>query len=227
METCRRQVIEELLNTRLVRDWLARIGCTGGRLSWIEPVTSVHMVHLFGARVEGLYVLVGDRPGRGDPIVMWQLPEILAAQAIQRGAEQFCRTANEVVHLWLKRPTGAIVPGVGGYVAVVLEYRRRIPVLRLAFQPVTTLKDQDTLSRRRNLPCECPATRATPNDDDVVVFVHVKELKADAGLHDTAVGEDGRRCQIACAIAGEEGDHGSDLLWSRHAPQRYRCVQLR
>jgi len=162
MEACRRQVVEELLNSRFVGNRFARIGCTDGRLSWIEPVASVDMVHLFGARVERLQVLVGDRPGRGDAVVMPQLPEILASQAIERGAKKFGRTADEVVHLRLKRPAVAVVPGVGGDVAVVLEYRGHIPVLGLALEPVAALEDQDALSRRRELPCERPTPAPLP-----------------------------------------------------------------
>src|SRR5215469_12244374 len=107
------------------------------------------MIHLFGPRVVRFQVLVGDRPSRGDAVVMAQLAEILAAQAVQRGAEQLGRAANEVVHLRLKWPAVAVVPGVRGYVAILVEYRGRVPVLRLAPEPVAALEDQYLLSRRR------------------------------------------------------------------------------
>ena len=77
---------------------------------------------------------------------MAQLAKVLSPQAIQRSAEQFGRAADEVVHLRLKWPAVTVVPGVGGYVAVVLEYCRRIPVLGLALEPVSALEYQDLLS---------------------------------------------------------------------------------
>jgi hypothetical protein len=105
---------------------------------------------------------------------MPQLPEILASLTIQCGAEQFGRAADVIVHLRLKRLAVTVVPGVGGYVAVALEYRRHIPVLRLALKPVSALEDQDALSRRRELPCERATTRAAADNDDVVALVHLR-----------------------------------------------------
>src|SRR6266480_5534665 len=52
-------------------------------------------------------------------------------------------------------------------------------------------------------------------------------LKADAAVHDAAIREDGCRGEIARAVSGEETDHAGDLLRARHAPQRYRRIQLR
>src|SRR4029077_15975938 len=195
-----------------------RIRRTGRGLSRIPPAQPVDIIHLLGARVVRLQVLVGDRPGRRNAVMMVQLTEILASQPIERSAEQFGRAADEVVHLWLKWPAVTVMPGIGGYVPVLLEYRRRIPVLHLALEPVAALEDQDALSRRRELPGESATARAAADDDDVVSLDHGDPLKADAGLHDSAVREDGCRSEIACAIAGEEPDHAGDLLRARHAP---------
>src|SRR5262245_41402987 len=101
------------------------------------------MIHLLRPRVVGLQVLVTDRPGRRDAVVMVEFPEILAPQTIQRSTEEFGRAADKVVHLRLKRPAITVVPGIGGDVAILLKDRRRIPVLSLALQPVATLQDQD------------------------------------------------------------------------------------
>src|SRR5215831_13165034 len=101
------------------------------------------MIHLFGPRVVRFQILIGNRPGRGDAVVMAQLAEILAAQAIQRGAEQLGRAADEVVYLRLKWLSVTVIPGVRRYVAILVEHRGCIPVLRLAPEPVAALEDQD------------------------------------------------------------------------------------
>jgi len=45
-------------------------------------------------------------------------------------------------------------------------------------------------------------------------------------VHDTAIGEDGGRCEVARPIPGKKADHPSNLLRTRHATHRYRLVQL-
>src|SRR5215468_283598 len=185
------------------------------------------MIHLFGPRVVRFQVLIGDRPGRGDAVVMAQHAEILAPQAIQRGAEQLGCAADEVVHLRLKWLAMEVIPGVWRYVAILVEYRGCIPVLHLAPEPVAALQDQNVLSRRCELPGEGAATRATADDDDVVALTHASLLKADATLHDAAVSKNRCGGEIACTISGEETEHAGDLLRSRHAPQRDGRIQLR
>src|SRR5262249_54876960 len=106
---------------------------------------------------------------------------------IQRGAEQLGRAADEVVYLRLKWLAVTVIPGVWRYVAILVEYRGRIPVLRLALEPVAALKDQNVLSRGCELPGQGAATRAAADDDEVVALTISILLKADATLHDAAV----------------------------------------
>ena len=171
------QGISELRNARLVGDRRMRIGSASGRLGRIVPPQAVNVVHVFGPCVIRLEFFIADRPGRGDAVVMAQLGEITFPQAIERGAEQLGRPAHEIMHLRLKRPAVAVVPGVGRDVAIVLEHRRRIPVVSLASEPVATLEKQDVPSRR----CEASGKRATAgsaaNDDDVEAFVHGNSIR--------------------------------------------------
>jgi hypothetical protein len=53
-----------------------------------------------------------------------------------------------------------------------------------------------------------------------VVYLAVSPLEARTALHNAAVGENGRSCNVAGAVSGEEGNNGGDLFWSRHPAQR-------
>jgi hypothetical protein len=169
------------------------------------------VVHLLGAGVIRLQFLIGDRPGRGDAVMMAQLAEVLPAQTIERRAEHLGRPADEIMYLRLKRPAVAVVPGLGGDIAVLHEHRRRIPVLRLALEPIAALENQDALSRGRELSGERAAACAAADDDDVKALVHAcsiseksslfrrgsydqTNIRAKAGFTPTRSGATGRHC---------------------------------
>ena len=166
------KVIEELLNARLAGDRRARIGRAGRRLGRIASPQPVDVVHLLGLGVIRLQVLIVDRPRWRDAIVVADLLEVPLPQAIERGAEHLAGAADEIVHLRLKRLAVAVVPGVGRDVAVLLENGRRIPVQRLALEPVAALKNQNALPRGRELACQRTAARSAADDDDVEMLVH-------------------------------------------------------
>src|SRR5437764_14365248 len=52
-------------------------------------------------------------------------------------------------------------------------------------------------------------------------------LQAEAVLHDAAVREHGGRGDVTRAVSREEADDAGNLFGTRHAPQRYRGIQLR
>ena len=70
-----------------------------------SPVAPVHLVELLGLRVVRLELVVGDRPGRRDAVVVAELAEILAPQPVEGGAVDLGRAADEVVDLGLERPS--------------------------------------------------------------------------------------------------------------------------
>jgi hypothetical protein len=80
---------------------------------------------------------------------MLELAEVVLPQAIERGAVELGRPADEVVHLRLERGALGVVPGVCRDVAVVHEDVGRRPVPRLARQPVAAFEQEDALARRR------------------------------------------------------------------------------
>src|SRR5215471_4004137 len=137
------QIIGELLDTRLMRNWRVWIGCAVRRLDGVLAPRSVYLIHLLGFGVVGLHLVVADGPGRRDAIVMTQFTEVLLALAIQRRTVELGRAANAVVHLRLEGFAVFIVPGIRRDIAVLLEDGYSIPVLRLARKPVTALKQQD------------------------------------------------------------------------------------
>ena len=103
---------------------------------------------------------------------MSQFGEILLPEAIQSCAEHLRGAADEIMHLRLKRSAVAVIPCIRRDITVLLEDRCRIPVLRLALEPVATLENQDALSRGRELFGESAATCAATDDDDVEALVH-------------------------------------------------------
>ena len=164
----RREVVGELLDPRLVRDRRERIRRARRRLGRVLSARAVHLVQLLGLRVVRLEVVVGDRPRGRDPVVVAELAEVLLAQPVERGAVEFRRAADEVVHLRLEGFAAPVEPGVRRDVAVVDEHVLGEPVLRLARQPVAPLEQQDPLARGREVARKRAAAGAGANDDDVV-----------------------------------------------------------
>jgi len=77
------EVVGELLDARLVgdgREWI-RLACR--RLGRVLAPGAVHVVELFGLRVVGLELVVGDRPGGRDAVVVAKLAEVLLAKPVE------------------------------------------------------------------------------------------------------------------------------------------------
>src|SRR5215475_14858966 len=112
----------QLLDARLMRHSRERIGRAGRRLGWVFAARTVHLVHLLGLGVVGLYVFVADGPGRRDAVVMLELAEVFLAQTVERRAIHLGGAADEVVDTGLERLPHPVVPGFLKNVAVLNEY---------------------------------------------------------------------------------------------------------
>ena len=166
------ELVGEPLDPRLVRDRRKRVRSAGRRLRRILTARAVDLVQVLGLRVVRLELVVGDRPGRRDPVVVPKLAEVLLAKAVERGSVELRRAADEVVDLRLERLPLRVVPGVLRDVAVVDEDVVHAPVRRLASQPVAALEQEDPLSGRGEMAREGAAPGPGPDDHDVV-GVHV------------------------------------------------------
>ena len=164
----RREIVRELLDPRLVGDGGMRVRRARRRLGRVLAAGAVHLVQLLGERVVRLQLVVGDRPGRRDAVVVAELAEVLLAEPVERRAVELRRASDEVVDPRLERLALLVVPGVGRDVAVVHEHVLGRPVLRLARQPVAALEQEDPLARGGEVPRERAAARAGADDDDVV-----------------------------------------------------------
>jgi hypothetical protein len=129
---CVGQLVGELLDPRLVRHSGMRVRRTGRRLRRVLASRSVNLVDLLGLRVVRLEVVVRDRPGRRDAVVVAKLAEVLCAQPVEGGTVELRGPADVVVDLRLERFAVRVVPGVVRDVAVLHEHGLREPVLRLA-----------------------------------------------------------------------------------------------
>ena len=182
MQPDRPEVVEEPLDAGLVRDGRERVGSAGRRLGGVFTARAVDLVEVLGLGVVGLEHVVPDRPGRRDPIVVLQFPEVPLAQSIERRAVELGRPADGVVDLRLECLAVLVVPGVIRDVAVVHEHRSRVPVLGLAGQPVAAFEDQHPLPGR----CQPVRERAAPGpgaDDDDVVLSVMTLLGSRCGAH--------------------------------------------
>ena len=176
-----REVVGELLDPRLVRHGGMRIGRAGRRLGRVLAARAVHLVELLRERVVRLQLVVRDRPGRRDAVVVAKLPEVLLAQAVERGAVELRRSTDEVVDTGLEGLAARVVPRVRRDVAVVHEHVLVRPVLRLARKPVAALEQEDPLAGRGEVAGERAAAGAGA-DDDHVVGVHGLLLQRGFGL---------------------------------------------
>ena len=75
------QVVVQFLDTRLMRDRWEQIGRTGRRLGGVGVAPSMDLIEMFGLGIVGLQVVIGDRPGRRNPVVVVEFSKILLAQA--------------------------------------------------------------------------------------------------------------------------------------------------
>ena len=88
------QVVGELLDPRLVRDGRERVRSARVGLGRVLVVSAVHLVEVLRLGVVGLDLVVGDRPGRRDAVVVLELPEVLLPQAVERCAVELRRAAR-------------------------------------------------------------------------------------------------------------------------------------
>ena len=164
------QVIGELLNARLVRDGGMRIRIAGGRLGRIAAARAMHMIKPLGLGVVGRQVLVGERPGRRDPVGVPHDPEIALAQPQQHRAVHLGIAADPIVDAGMERLAVFVVPGLVRLVAFAGEYRFAAPVLPLARQIIAAFEDQDPLAGGGEAVREGSASGAAADDDDVVTI---------------------------------------------------------
>src|SRR5215471_14222291 len=184
------QVVNELLDARLMEYRRMGIRRARRRFSRIHSAETVYLIHLLGLRVIGLHVLVADRPSRRNPIVFAQFSEILSAQAVQGRAVHFGCAAHKVVDLWLEWFPVAVVPGVRRNISVVDKDGLGIPIQGLAPQPVTAFENQDALAGGRQGASQRTAAGAAPDNDHIVIVWHRNfPSQPWAALHETAIGE--------------------------------------
>ena len=164
------QVIGELPNARLVRDGGMRIRIAGGRLGRIAAARTMHMIKPLRLGVVGRQVLVGERPGRRDPVGVPHNPEIALAQPQQHRAVHFRIAADPVVYAGMERLAVFIVPGLVRLIAFAGEDRFAAPVLPFARQIVAALEDQDALAGGGEPVGEGAAPSAAADDDDVITI---------------------------------------------------------
>jgi hypothetical protein len=141
------------------------------RLARIFAARSVNLVELLRLGVVRLELFVGDRPRGRDAVVVSQLAEVFLPKAVEGGAVELRRTADEVVNLGLECLSLGVVPGVVRDVTVLDENVLGEPVRQLPRQPVAPLEEEDLLARRRQVMRERPAA-CTRADDDHVIRIH-------------------------------------------------------
>src|SRR5439155_2124506 len=166
-----RQVVDQLLDARLVAEGWMEVGRARGRLRRIATAEPVHLVEMLGLGVVRLQVVVRDRPGGRHAALVGDLAEVLLAEPDQRGAVELGVPADEVMRAGVELLAIAVVPVLLDVVAVLDLDGARVPVLLLARDVAAPLEEEDALARGREAIGERPAPRAGADDDHVVVIV--------------------------------------------------------
>src|SRR5271165_2016726 len=166
-----REVVGQLLNARLMTDGGPRIGSVGRWFGRIFSTIAVHLIEVLSLGVIRFQIVVADRPSGRDAAVVAQLAEIFLAQPEQSSTVKLGVAADVVVGMRMKFLAILVEPRLFGVVVGVDVDGLRIPVRFLARNVVAALKDQYSLSGRRQVIGERSPTCAGSDDDHVVVIV--------------------------------------------------------
>jgi len=107
---------------------------------------AVDVEELFGARVVGLHVGVGDGPGGGDAALMLDHAEVFRTHAEEGGAVDFGLAADVIGLLGVEGLVVLVVPGFGGVVAVLEEDGGGVPVEFFLGKEGAAFEDEDALA---------------------------------------------------------------------------------
>ena len=145
------------------------IGAAAGRLGGILTALAVHVIHLLGLLIPGLEVRITQRPGRRAAVEVGEFLEVLLAQTEVGGAVHLGGAADEVMATGLEGLAVFVEPGILRDVAVLLEHRVGIPVLRFLGQPVAPLQHQHLQTCGSQMAGQGAATGPTADDHHVEV----------------------------------------------------------
>src|SRR5262249_12177602 len=91
------EVINQLLNARLMAERRMQIGCTRRWVGRVAAAQAMHLVEMLRLGVIRFEVLVADWPGGGDAAVVLHLTEVLLAQTNEGRAIEFGVATDEVM----------------------------------------------------------------------------------------------------------------------------------
>src|SRR5713101_302664 len=173
LQTLPFKIVAECLNSRLMTDRRMWIGTARRGFRGIFAALSVHVIQPFGLQVVRLQIVVGNRPRWGNPSKMFDLTEILSAQAEQRRAVEFGISAHVVIRVRMERLSIFVAPFFFRLILAFHIDRARIPVGLLVGNIVAAFQNENTFPGRCERVHKSPAARAGPDDDHVVVLVGV------------------------------------------------------
>ncbi len=125
------QVVVEILDTRLVTNGWVGVLTAPRPVARILTRDAVHVVETLRFGVPGLKIVVGDRPGRREPAVVLDHPEVLGAQAEQRGTVELGVAAHVVVLFGGELVAVLVEPFLRAVVLRLHENRGGLPVVTL------------------------------------------------------------------------------------------------
>src|SRR5215472_16477187 len=128
---------------RRVRIWSAR-----GRLSGIFSPPAVNVIESLGFQIIRFKIVVGDRPGWGNPAEMPDFSEVFPAQAEQGRAVELRVSSYVVVCVRVESLSVLVAPLLFGLILAFDVDGARIPVGLFPTNVIAALQDQDTLTGR-------------------------------------------------------------------------------
>jgi len=120
---------------------------------------------IFGLRVEGFDVGVGDGPGGGDAALVVDDAEVLCAKAEHGGTVDLGLASDIVSLLRVERLALLILPDLFGVVAIFEEDGGGIPVELFLREKRAAFKDEDVFACTGEMEGERAASGSSADDD--------------------------------------------------------------
>src|SRR5215469_14482153 len=127
-------------------DRRVRIRPAPGRLSGIFSAPAVNVIEPLGLQIVWFKIIVGNRPGRGNPAEVLDFSKVFPAQTEQGRAVELRVSTDVVIRVRMERLTVLVAPLLLGLILALDIDGARIPISLFPPNVVAPFEDQDTFA---------------------------------------------------------------------------------